>query len=363
MSSLPTVPDLDSLFELAWDFRFTRSMWIISYVLLIYDHMITFSDEVLYMWKAKWTRAKVLFLLTRYWTTISLLPSIIVISLDRNTVMVRKETMPPLEPLADSTTSDVSIALLWAGNALEEDIHPSYYYHRCKFSYGWFVYSELITQTLGSTILILRVYAIYDCNKILLRCLSGFLGAVLLIQTIFSAILSKETGTALNKTIHASGCIPNTWLYKPWVYWVPATTFDGLLFLLVIAKSIRCSRERDTTPHLLFTMLRDSSLYFGFVFMVIIADLIVWTRAGEGLYVALPELVPVLHSVMACRMLLNIVQETRPWLAEPWKDQDAAVFSAAVKLMSFFRSRQISSDLESPTSQPQPPMSPVSEEL
>lgn len=34
----------------------------------------------------------------------------------------------------------------------------------------------------------------YDMNKILLYVLYGFLAAVLLVQIVFSAILSKETG-------------------------------------------------------------------------------------------------------------------------------------------------------------------------
>ncbi|KAI0755907.1 hypothetical protein BC629DRAFT_1444391 [Irpex lacteus] len=320
MSSFPTVPGHGHLLELAWDFRLTRSIWLMTYALLIYDYILTFPDEVLYMWTQKRTTGKLLFLLTRYWTGHQLWQNY------------------------ESTCSLLITIPPW-----------------CKFSYAWFVYSELVTQTLGAVILILRIYAIYDMNMILLYGLYGFLAAVLLVQIVFSAILSKETDHGLNKTLQASGCIPNNWRYKPWVYWVPATTFDGILFLLAIVRSINCARDpANTTPSLLYTMLRDSFLYFGLAFVVIIADLVVWTRASSGLYVALPELVPVLYSIMSCRMLLNMTQASRPYLAQPWKERDEAVFSEAIRLMSFWNTP----DLNLPTSNPstQPPDSPLGAE-
>ncbi|KAA1476597.1 hypothetical protein DENSPDRAFT_933153 [Dentipellis sp. KUC8613] len=49
-----------------------RQMWIVgcfglsSLVLLLYDHILTFSDEVELIWRSRWTVSKVIFLLNRY---------------------------------------------------------------------------------------------------------------------------------------------------------------------------------------------------------------------------------------------------------------------------------------------------------
>ncbi|KAI0687896.1 hypothetical protein BC835DRAFT_1419603 [Cytidiella melzeri] len=358
--------------DLAWDFRFTRTLWIASYALLIYDYILTLSDEIAYMWGGNWTRAKALFLLVYFCFTFLLNSSGSLTWKFSDKVLDNCESATtcrwsvayirihdpfpnhqatqrfcwttlksgyafiPVQFLCFILTLGVDVSLCTAPTpTMQIAVIDSGY--RCSFSYGWFVYTELITQTFGSIILILRVYAIYESNKPLLKALVALLVSVLLVQIIFSAILSDTTGMKLNQTLRTSGCIPNNWVYKPWVYWVPATTFDGLLFSLVVFKSIQYAWEQHTSA-LLFTMLRDSFLYFGSVFLIIVADLIVWTRSSEGLYVALPQMVPVLHSIMACRMLLNISQCTRPWLAEPWRDQDAAVFSAALRLMSLFKS-------------------------
>ena len=39
---------------------------VIGLVLLLYDHLLTFSAEVEYVWKSRWSLPKVLFLFTRY---------------------------------------------------------------------------------------------------------------------------------------------------------------------------------------------------------------------------------------------------------------------------------------------------------
>ncbi|KAI0339851.1 hypothetical protein BDW22DRAFT_1431336 [Trametopsis cervina] len=309
MSSPPPSMSIGNPVDTAWDFRLTRAIWMGSYTLLLYDYALTLSDEVAYMWIGPWTRARILFLLVRITVYFG---GLMIYS------MLPDKILDNFEPAVDLLSLTIRL-------------------YGCNFSYTWFVFSEVFTQVTGSIILILRVYAIYDCNKKLLKALFGLLASVLIIQIVFSAFLSTKSGFKLNPSLHTSGCIPTHWVYKPWVYWVPATSFDGILFALVVARSIRRAMEQDT-PDLFFKMFRDSSIYFGFVFLVIIADLIVWTVGNQGLYVALPELVPILHSIMACRMLLNINNISRPWLAEPWRDQDTAVFSVALRPLSFLKS-------------------------
>ncbi|KAF5361485.1 hypothetical protein D9758_006208 [Tetrapyrgos nigripes] len=58
----------------------SRYVSLAGLVVLVYDHCITFDDEVEFIWKAKWKLPKVLFLLLRYIVPIALLVNIIYMS-------------------------------------------------------------------------------------------------------------------------------------------------------------------------------------------------------------------------------------------------------------------------------------------
>lgn len=78
-----------------------------------------------------------------------------------------------------------------------------------------------------------------------------------------------------------SGCLPGHWVLRPWAYGIPAGVLDGILFSLVTVKSFRHFLSQQThTPELFVVMLADSILYFGSVFAVLVANLLMWEIGG-----------------------------------------------------------------------------------
>ncbi|TFK35106.1 hypothetical protein BDQ12DRAFT_635344, partial [Crucibulum laeve] len=64
----PPAPDLHALAEAALHLNAGKYFQLAGFVMLLYDHILTFSDEVERIWKQKITGASVLFLINRYVT-------------------------------------------------------------------------------------------------------------------------------------------------------------------------------------------------------------------------------------------------------------------------------------------------------
>ena len=85
-----------------------------------------------------------------------------------------------------------------------------------------------------------------------------------------------------------TGCLPGQWALRPWVYCLPASIFDGVLFVIVTAKSIQYTMKQEFhTPErerhiqrLYAVLFRDTVLYFGGVFAVFLGTLLMWAIGG-----------------------------------------------------------------------------------
>ncbi|GJE97729.1 hypothetical protein PsYK624_139500 [Phanerochaete sordida] len=291
----PDAPILIPAAALASGYRLTNALWTCSYVVLVYDYVLTLDDEISFIWTGGWTRARMLYLVDRYWPIVNLIPSIISLNLDS----------PPAK--------------------------------FCDFCYAWFTFSNLVTQFTTTLILILRLYAMFgSCKKLLIFLLSLQISLLTLQGTM---TIFMTGGAKLMPLSHVSGCLPGHWVLRPWVYGMPAAVLDTTLFSLVTIKSLQYFLRQETrTPELFVVMLADSMLYFASVFAILVANLLMWQFGGATLFVALPQTLIVAHSIIGCRMLLNVRKTIYPWHGMPWRDEDTAVFSAVIRPLSFFRS-------------------------
>ena len=57
-------------------------------------------------------------------------------------------------------------------------------------------------------------------------------------------------------------------------------TFEGVVFALALAKTVQHIREHQACPpRLLGVLLRDSMVYFGGMFAIILTNLLIWITA------------------------------------------------------------------------------------
>ncbi|TFY60834.1 hypothetical protein EVJ58_g4898 [Rhodofomes roseus] len=76
MSSASDTYDAQSWQELmpdAKDYRVVRSFWVASLTLLTYEIMVTFDDEVEFMWRGRFVWTRSLYYVNRYFPLINLM--------------------------------------------------------------------------------------------------------------------------------------------------------------------------------------------------------------------------------------------------------------------------------------------------
>ncbi|KAI3621489.1 hypothetical protein WG66_009423 [Moniliophthora roreri] len=118
-----------------WDLRASDYCDLCGIVILYWDHILTFPTEVKYLWKRPRFTSAYLFFLNRYFNTFANV--IVIFSLFGPRSFLESTECKPLEDLREGII--------------------------------------IVTQVIVMIIMTLRIYAIYGCNKRLLRVLIGIL--------------------------------------------------------------------------------------------------------------------------------------------------------------------------------------------
>lgn len=212
-----------------------------TYCLLIYDHLLTFADELNLVWQSRSLNlVKVLFIFNRYAVPVVLA---------------------------------VDVAALSGGL-------PSATLRRmCK---GWTIFDVVIElASLSSTTCItaMRVRNLWADRQDVDR----FLIIVWLLQFLASV------GMVMNYVIKNAGSFshePNfnicfTTVHQAWWLWIPAMIFHAIVFIAMITKALSTPRSEHTP--FLSVLLVDGFLYFFVVFSSLLFNLLSWAVAPAGL--------------------------------------------------------------------------------
>ncbi|KAI0292302.1 hypothetical protein BC826DRAFT_447948 [Russula brevipes] len=246
-----------------------------GYTVLLYDHLLTLPAEVQTVWKKKKTFPLYLFILVRYYALLAV--SVVAFGFF-STEMTRS---------------------------------------RCAH---WMLFLPLgmtVPLTLLPGILMLvRVYAFYNRNKIILYCLT----ASLLLQTaagIWQYTVEGARPAPLpldNYQYHFCIYLPpkkighTSILYISW-----ELGYDTLVFFLTASRTLymHWSHQGITTirgkkPSLMISLVRDGAFYFGCIFSVNLTWVIMILLAPTNLRAisALPS--ACVNTIMVCRITLNL---------------------------------------------------------
>ncbi|KAH7341981.1 hypothetical protein B0J17DRAFT_746068 [Rhizoctonia solani] len=213
---------------------------IASLTFVLFDHAITFDQEVERIWKSPWSLPKVLFLFNRYTGPISLLV---------NTTIFTNS--PPY-----------SVCQKW--------IH---------FEGA----AGIIAKAAAEMIMIFRLYALYRGSRIMLVLL--VLGSMcnlttmsVLMQLGLQQITIYERPGSWYKGCHPVG-LPN-WF---WGYYISPLIFETILLLLTLYKTIGHIRSKVTHTPVIQLFVRDGVAYFGVMFCTLLSNALIWLLAPPGL--------------------------------------------------------------------------------
>jgi len=247
-------------------YRVTGNLWIVPLCLIFFDILITLDVEVKHFWNRGGNMfSTLLFFTIRYFPALNLVVHNIVLNL--------RYPAPSL----------------------------------CVFWFQYVGYSAGLEHMVVGAILILRLYAIFDCNKKLLVVLLALYGVTITTETVIIGVMTHhfQSQEALRNIF--GGCAPlniPTWC---WVYWLPSVIFESILFLLALWKTILEARVKASRASpLMHVLLRDSVIYFGGIVIWSILNLGAWYINPLPLYGLFVGCHIGFQSILGARLLLNI---------------------------------------------------------
>jgi len=253
-------------------------------VLLIYDYCITFSQEIELIWKRDWNYVTYIFWATRY------LP----FTENAAILLVRQF----LNTLTDSQCRCLNITQIWltvVGLVIGEGI-------------SFQMRIECILNVLWQGILILRTYAIWGSKRIAWG-LSIFL--FLLVFICFVLIIKSITALQYGPSPSPSafpGCFVTRANRLMGFAILLVTIFETVILFLTVYKVILRKMETGSVSGstLFQTIYRDGIVFFAYLFLTSLADVIVLNVAEDSIALICTSIYRSLHAILSGRIILNI---------------------------------------------------------
>lgn len=229
-----------------------------SFVMLIYDHMLTFDQEIERIWKRPPSGATVLFLINRYLT--------------------------PLQ----------FIIIL---NAFHD---PQWTQEACSQFVVFEGASTVALIAVCQLLMILRLYALYARSRIVIT----FLITLWAAQIAVSAAGLRE-GFPVPLPPGFIGCIfTGTSKFFP-ALWVAPLIVDSVIFLMTLLRSKAYTRRSHRTPTL-HVFVRDGTVYFLIIFMANLMNTLIYFIAPDAIKPIGASFSQLITAAMVSRLVLNL---------------------------------------------------------
>lgn len=233
-----------------------------AFTLLIWDVLLTFGDEVRYVWSAKFTLVKGLFFFNRY-----------------------------ISPLIISIN-------LWTFTGRAAGLTDNF----CRIWLSILDVTQVIGISLVSLIVTFRLYALEEITRTaftLLLLVWGIALAIAMLLLVKNFFLKLET-------IHVLpvGNVCYAVLPRIWENWLPNVAEHAIFFLFLLFKSLKTPRSAQTP--LLAIMYRHGIFYFAFTLTVFVLSFVTW-RYLDLKWFSVPLLSTwIMCQVATSRLLLGV---------------------------------------------------------
>ncbi|KAJ6568992.1 hypothetical protein B0H19DRAFT_1256677 [Mycena capillaripes] len=246
--------DSDTL-AMAYGHQFKQLWLFISLAVLCYDHLLTFGDEINFIWRRPKRLSFFLFVTLRY---VSLLSNIGMMVLALGDVPLEMSPIVPRENRAD--------------------------------------YSPMYSAMLG-----LRIYAMYNFNKIVLLFLIA-VGAITVLLAMWSI-----TGDTWVLATQVSGCeypVSKQSAIRMAGAWEAQFFCDANVFVLTV---IRAYLQPFRMPgSILSHMMRDGALYFAVIALVNLGNILMYYLGNPWIAGSLSWFTTTLSVTMISRLMLHL---------------------------------------------------------
>ncbi|RDB22108.1 hypothetical protein Hypma_010738 [Hypsizygus marmoreus] len=237
---------------------------LVAVSVLLYDHLMTFGNEVDYLWRRSKARSAYWFFLHRYFAFFG---NIVVMILGFTTLSAQRF---------------------------------AFVAHSLNFTIVSFF------QILVCVLLTLRIYALYSCSLRILAYMvgSGTIVAGVLCWTLF--------GQKITSAGHGSGChigLSSDTAIRLAGAWEALFVYDSILFTLTMAKTWRGRHEfpfnRASVP-VIYLIFRDGAIYFAVMALANFANIMTFYFCGPFMRGGLSTFGSAISVTMMSRLMLNL---------------------------------------------------------
>ncbi|TFK69182.1 hypothetical protein BDN72DRAFT_959739 [Pluteus cervinus] len=257
--------DASLVIQLAEDAMAVKLVAAACMTALIYDHAITFDEEVERVWPSRISIPKLLFFLNRY-----VVGGMLIFN---------------------------AIASSQAG------LSPSV----CVFFLRWLAVTVTAQNAIVQGILVMRVWALHRQNKVALSiALSFYFGGVI---TLIGLTVQDYVGEAVaidDDLSQLPGCYATTVPSIIGGFWIAPLVIESVLFLLVVSRAFKWWRDGSSAPRILSLLARDSTLYFAIVFALLLANFIMFQLGPPFLASLLVTPSNTAGVILGSHLLLNL---------------------------------------------------------
>ncbi|KAF9008470.1 hypothetical protein BDZ89DRAFT_547795 [Hymenopellis radicata] len=260
-----------ALFEALQHLRLVTYFDVSATALYVFDYLLTLEQEVALIWGSEWTITKLLYLVTRY------------------------------------------SPFLNAGVFLWQQLTPNMSAERCLLVYkmnGWMAAAGIV---LAEVILTLRTWAVWNRHRFLTVCMPAlFLAHCVVVFTVMGIFLNSVQFPILLLP-DLKGCLLSA--ANPIYRWdfITSMIYEVVMLLLMIVKSYQQFREAREigSSRLLNIILKDGVMYYVYLSVLNITNVIVISSLAPDLLGLLGLLERVIHAMLACRVITNIRAQAR----------------------------------------------------
>ncbi|KAF8989795.1 hypothetical protein BDQ17DRAFT_1434218 [Cyathus striatus] len=250
--------------------RTVNYLRVTTFTLLAFDYLLTFMLEVEFIWKAPWGIGKVLYIPTRFF------------------------------PFFDMTISMAFQFLPYATAG------------RCKKLYLASTWIIMVGMASAEAVLTVRTWAVCGSRRWLAIVLSilfvSILSAICGVSAGFPSSLEFGLQDSLHPLLH--GCfITGGKTNLIVIDWILLFVYDAVNTGLMIMPAYYSFKQGYS--NLVLVIVRDGIVYYFYIFVVALANIVVISAMSRDYYPLIIELGRVLHSVLACRVVLHAREEAR----------------------------------------------------
>ncbi|KIJ62709.1 hypothetical protein HYDPIDRAFT_41839 [Hydnomerulius pinastri MD-312] len=309
---------LDEYFNAARIVQITRMCQLAPYVVMVYDHILTFDQEVEHIWKRSRSLSTVLYVILRYaGTAVALLSAFgTPLHLSVTHVWLISIVLPAFLAQAHAS-NEVRLELFLARTSIDVPLAVPLCYtvmiNSCQVFVRLQGWPASITLWLVQFILQMRLYALYNYSKKLLFLVGGAYVAEIVAMSVILGI-ANAADTGVNEPAPGIYICSVATISAPRVFysfWLPPVIFESILCLLAIRIGIQRSKEQFrpaliSGTRLLNVVIKGNVVYFVGILVACVVNAAMWQNLGF-LWLEVPEGFPQAMEVIAgCRLILHI---------------------------------------------------------